>query len=170
MCLVWDSPVGCWYQLSPQHEASHFHRTEYITPALNYHIIITVNSIDAADNLAFQSSHTPIPIDSDEDEEQSPEHTSLEGAIHSATKTILVNTLLEVCNRNDASKEIVRAMLLPSSVTPGLTDPLQHGTKRRASSSDAIDRICQHCGREFTSSMQFKRDCIYHPGQFRVQP
>jgi hypothetical protein len=115
--------------------------------------------------MALQPSNAPILIDSDEDEEQSPEPTSLEGAIHSATKTILVNTLLEVCNRNEASKEIVRAMLLPSSVTPRLTDPLQQGTKRRASSSDAIDRVCQHCGREFASSMQLKRDCIYHPGQ-----
>jgi hypothetical protein len=114
--------------------------------------------------MALQPSDTPILIDSDEDEEQSPEPTSLEGAIHSATKTILINTLLEVCNRNEASKEIVRAMLLPSSVVSGPTDPLQHGTKRRASSSGAIDRVCQHCGREFTSGIQLKRDCVYHPG------
>lgn len=114
--------------------------------------------------MALQPSDTPILIDSDEDEEQSPEPTSLEGAIHSATKTILINTLLEVCNRNEASKEIVRAKLLPSSVVSGPTDPLQHGTKRRASSSGAIDRVCQHCGREFTSGIQLKRDCVYHPG------
>lgn len=115
--------------------------------------------------MALQPVNTPILIDSDEDDEQSPAPTSLEGAIHSATKTILANTLLEVCNRNEASKEIVRAMLLPSSVTPGPTGSLQLGTKRRASSSDAIDRVCQHCGREFASSMQLRRDCIFHPGQ-----
>jgi hypothetical protein len=32
--------------------------------------------------MALQLSNTPIMIDSDEDEEQSPEPISLEGAIH----------------------------------------------------------------------------------------
>jgi hypothetical protein len=116
------------------------------------------------------SNNTPILIDSDEDEESSPEPLSLEGAINSATKTILVNTLLEVCNRNKASKEIVRAMLLPSSANPGSSNSHPQGTKRRAPASDAIDLVCQHCGRQFTSSMQLGRDCVYRPGQFGVQP
>jgi hypothetical protein len=120
--------------------------------------------------MASRPGETPILIDSDEDEEPTPEPVSLEDAINSATKAILINTLLEVCNRNEASKELVRAMLLPSSTTPGSADPAQHGTKRAAPSSDAIDRVCQQCDREFTGSMQLKRDCIYHPGQFRVQP
>ena len=120
--------------------------------------------------MAPQTSNTPILIDSDEDEEEaSPEPLSLEDAISSATKAILVNTLLEVCNRNEDSKEIVRAMLLPSSVAPGTADSVPHGTKRRAPASDAVDRVCQHCGRQFTSSMQLERDCVYHPGQFRVE-
>ena len=115
--------------------------------------------------MAPQTSNTPILIDSDEDEEEaSPEPLSLEDAISSATKAILVNTLLEVCNRNEDSKEIVRAMLLPSSVAPETADSVPHGTKRRAPASDAVDRVCQHCGRQFTSSMQLERDCVYHPG------
>ena len=111
------------------------------------------------------SNNSPILIDSDEDEESSPEASSLEGAINSATKTILINTLLEVCRQNEASKEIVRAMLLPSSVTPGSTDSPYQGTKRRAPASDAIDMVCQHCSRQFTGSVQLERYCVYYPGQ-----
>jgi hypothetical protein len=119
--------------------------------------------------MAPPTSNTLILIDSDEDEEEaSPEPVSLEDAISSATKAILVNTLLEVCDRNEDSKEIVKTMLLPSSVAPGFTDSVPHGTKRRAPASDAVDWVCQHCGRQFTSSMQLERDCIYHPGQSQV--
>lgn len=125
--------------------------------------------------MAPKPTNTPIMINSDDDddddeeeeeEEPSPVTASLKNAINSATRTILINTLLEVCERNGAGKDIVEAMLLPSSAISGPAGTAPRGTKRSAPSSNVIDRVCQHCGRQFTANMQLRRDCIYHPGMF----
>jgi hypothetical protein len=81
--------------------------------------------------MAPQHTDPPVVVDSDDSEESSPEPMSLEGAINSATRSILINTLLEVCNQSDASKDIVKAMLLPSPTTPGPTDSPHHGRNEK---------------------------------------
>jgi hypothetical protein len=49
--------------------------------------------------MAVRPNDLPILIESDDDDEEpSPALSSLEGAINSATRAILINTLLEVCN------------------------------------------------------------------------
>lgn len=101
------------------------------------------------------------------------ESHALERAIDSASQPILANTLREICDRSDAAREIATAMLLPPHPPPA-TEATQAGprgtTRRRAESSETIDRVCQHCDREFTVGAQLAKDCMYHPGELLIRP
>lgn len=93
------------------------------------------------------------------------ESHALESAIDSASQGILANTLREICDRSDLGRDIATSMLLPQPPPPA-TEAGPRGTRRGAESLEEIDRVCQHCNREFTGRMQLVRDCMYHPGKF----
>jgi len=122
-----------------------------------------------------------IVIDSDEEYYDSDEELDhimgpatgplpLEDSISSASKAILVKTLLEICEHNEASKELATSLLAPSHA------PLHpRGIKRKASPTETspmeamptkeIDRMCENCRRKFGDTVQITKDCRYHPGK-----
>lgn len=93
---------------------------------------------------------------------QLAENHALERAIDSASQGVLANTLREICDRSDAGRQIATSMLLPPHPPPATGST---ATRRTAESLDAIDRVCQHCSREFSARTQLDRDCMYHPGK-----
>jgi hypothetical protein len=97
--------------------------------------------------------------------EQLAKNHALQRAIDAASQPILATTLREICDRNEAAKEIAREMLMPPHTQPAAAEQANRGTRRRASSVEVIDRVCQHCDREFSSRAQLGRDCMYHPGE-----
>jgi hypothetical protein len=102
--------------------------------------------------------------DSDEEREHimgpASKALSLREAIDSAPQKTLAKTLLEICEHNEASKELATALLAPSHA------PLSpRGTKRKASPSEVIDRVCERCGSKFGEGEQITRNCRNHPGK-----
>jgi hypothetical protein len=105
--------------------------------------------------------------------EQLAKNHALQRAIDAASQPILATALREICDRNEAAKEIAREMLMPPHTHPaagGATEIATRGTRRRASSVEVIDRVCQHCDREFSDRAHLGRDCMYHPGKSSIQP
>jgi hypothetical protein len=131
--------------------------------------------------MAYNINSAPIVIDSDDefydsDEERDhvmgpvTEPVPLQDAISSASKAILVKTLLEICEHNKGSKELATSLLAPPHAPSG-----PRGTKRKASPTGTtptgamvtkeIDRICENCRRKFGDTVQITKDCRYHPGK-----
>jgi len=121
--------------------------------------------------MAVNTTTQPILIDSDEEfygSDEEKEHimgpatkaATLPDAINSASKDILVKTLLEICEHNEASKELATALLAPPNA------PLSpRGTKRKASPTESSDRMCERCGGKFGEGEQITKNCRYHPGK-----
>jgi hypothetical protein len=108
--------------------------------------------------------------------EQLAKNHALQRAIDAASQSILATTLREICDRNEAAKEIARELLMPPHTQPaaaavgGTAEMASRGTRRRASSVEVIDRVCQNCDREFSDRAQLGRDCMYHPGKLSIEP
>jgi hypothetical protein len=102
--------------------------------------------------------------------EQLAKNHALQRAIDAASQSILATTLKEICDRNEAAKEIAREMLMPPHTQAvAATEMPSRGMRRRASSVEVIDRVCQHCDREFSHRVKVDRDCMYHPGKLSIQ-
>lgn len=111
------------------------------------------------------SNSAPIVIESDDEADHAPaipepERMSLQDAINSASKAVLAKKLLEICEHNEASRELATTLPLPP-----LTPPVPQGTKRRAPPTEVIDRTCELCGRQSSNTMQIQKDCRYHLGE-----
>lgn len=110
-------------------------------------------------------NNQPILIESDDEADQQqivpePELPLLRDAINNASQAVLAKKLLlEVCEHNEASRELAKAML------PPLSPPAPQGTKRRAPRTEVIDRTCERCGRQFGNTTRVLRDCMHHPGE-----
>jgi hypothetical protein len=124
--------------------------------------------------MALNTTIPPFLIGSDEEYYESDEEkehimgpatkaVSLPDAINSASKEILVKTLLEICENNEASRKLATSLLAPPHA------PLSpRGTKRKASPTEEIeqeDRMCERCGSTFDDSTQITKNCRYHPGE-----
>lgn len=118
--------------------------------------------------MAANTTTPAIVIDSDEDFDDSDEEDahpvgpatapqSLQDAIESASQPVLAKALLEICEHNEGSKQLATALLSPPHAP--------QGTKRRASSAELIDRVCERCGYEFDDRERVFMDCRYHPGK-----
>lgn len=110
------------------------------------------------------NSKQPVVIESDNEADQQrgapvpeSELPLLRDAINNASQTVLAKTLLEICEQNEASRVLAQALPLPP--------PVPQETKRRASPTEGIDRTCEHCGHQFSNTMQIMEDCRYHPGE-----
>jgi len=131
--------------------------------------------------MAATTNILPTVIDSDDeiydsDEEQghimgpATRPVPLQDAIESASKEILVKTLLEICEKNEASRELATTLLAPRHAPQS-----PRGTKRKASPTNAttteakptegMDRMCERCRRKFGDEVQITKDCRYHPGK-----
>lgn len=93
---------------------------------------------------------------------------ALQKAIDSASQPNLANTLQEICERSESGREIAMEMLMPNPPVVATVEPVTRGRRRRAESSEAIDRTCQNREREFANGVQLARDCRYHPGKTKL--
>jgi hypothetical protein len=113
------------------------------------------------------NSNQTIVIESDDEPDQQqtvpePQLSLLRDAINNASQTVLAKTLLEICEHNEAGRELAKGLLLPQLTPPAR----RQGTKRSASPTEVIDRRCERCGRQFSNTTQVLKDCMYHPGEY----
>ena len=125
-------------------------------------------------NNGTQHNHPPNLIDSDEeyyDSDEEKEHimgpatrpVPLQNAIDSASKELLAKTLLEICEHSEASKELATALLAPSHAPLRPQSP--RGTKRKASPTEVIERMCERCRSTFDDATQITKNCRFPPGK-----
>ena len=124
--------------------------------------------------MALNTTTPPILIDSDDEyynSDEEKEHimgpaikpVPLQTAVNSASKEILAATLLEICEHNEASKELATALLAPPHAPVSPLSP--RGTKRKASPTEVIERMCERCRSTFGNATQITKNCRFPPGK-----